>query len=97
TEAAIENSLTASVLLSFLERTSGFGWEGTVFELLAHLHNGAEALGLGMGTRKLPATPQILGRELRQLRPNFNPLDWTILFGKHHHPRTVSIRRRQRE
>ena len=42
-DEAIANSLTATLLLNFLQFAAP-KWSGTVFDLLGHLHTRAEAL-----------------------------------------------------
>lgn len=88
-EHAIAGSVTATVLLSFLE-TRG-DWEGTVNELLSIVDLHAE--GMHIPARERPRSPQALGRRLREVRPNLAALGWQVSFSTSHHPRTVRITR----
>jgi hypothetical protein len=86
---AIAGSVTATVLLAFLE-TRG-DWDGTVNELLSVLDLHAETMHIPK--RERPSSPQALGRRLREVRPNLAAVGWEVSFSTSHHPRTVRITR----
>jgi hypothetical protein len=92
-QQAINESFTATVLLEFLEFEGKDTFEGTAENLLGYLL--ATAVRQNITPRDLPGTPQLLGRRLREIRPNLAAIGWDIKFSDHHHPRTITITRRR--
>jgi hypothetical protein len=92
-QQAINESFTATVLLEFLEFEGKDTFEGTAENLLGYLL--ATAVRQNITPRDLPGTPQLLGRRLREIRPNLAAIGWYIKFSDHHHPRTITITRRR--
>lgn len=90
-EQAISESFVATLLLTFM--TDRVTWQGTAENLLGYLQGEANSMGI---TRKdMPGTPQLLGRRLREVRPNLLSVGIDIAFSGHHHPRTITITRRE--
>jgi energy-coupling factor transporter ATP-binding protein EcfA2 len=86
-EQAIAESLVGSTLLAFMEDRDE--WDGTADRLLGCLQT--DAGNMGISRRDFPSTPQVLGRRLREIRPNLAAIGLNITFSGHHHPRTIRI------
>lgn len=92
-EEAITASPTATVLLSFLDTSNA--WDGTAQELLTELKNKGEEMK--MPAKELPSTAAVLGRQLREVRPNLRALGWQVDFPRDGSVRTISIFREDGE
>ena len=88
-EEAVLGSIVATLLLAVMENREE--WTGTADELLADLKREAEDKKIH--ARELPGTSAVLGRRLREIRPNLRALGWEIDFGMSHHSRKITITR----
>jgi hypothetical protein len=67
-EAALEESLVAQAVLSFLQ--TGKGWEGTATQLLQELDSNADHLNINTRAKAWPKGSNALSRRLREVSPN---------------------------
>jgi hypothetical protein len=88
-QQAIGESFIGTLLLAFMSNKDY--WRGTADELLGYLQGMAEVRHITK--RDLPGSPQLLGRRLREIRPNLGAIGYAIIFSDHHHPRTITITR----
>jgi hypothetical protein len=91
TEQAVTESVTATVLLDWLEGHPE-KWEGQAEQLHPILKEHATTMKIS--EKKFPATPATLSKKLREVRPNLASLGWTIDFSKSGR-RLISITRKE--
>ncbi len=85
-EEAITASTMATVLLAMLEGSDA--WNGTASELLTDLKSKGEEMKV---LKELPSTAAVLGRQLREVRPNLQALGWLVDFPRNGKARPISI------
>ena len=88
-EEAIAGSVVATALLALLEDSDE--WVGQPHELYALLKEQADQLKIP--GKSFPGSAAVLGRKLREIRPNLLALGWHIDFRDGERPRKLAIAR----
>jgi hypothetical protein len=88
-EEAIGSSVIATTLQALLEDREE--WAGQPHELYALLKEKAD--GMKIPAKSFPGSAAVLGRKLREVRPNLSALGWYIDFREGERPRKVAITR----
>jgi hypothetical protein len=88
-EEAIGASVVANVLLAFLGDRKE--WQGQPEELYATLKEKADEMKIP--PKSFPGSASIMGRRLREIRPNLAAMGWKIVFDEGH-PRQITITRK---
>jgi hypothetical protein len=95
-EEAIAGSVTATVMLDWLHRNDGNDgkiqtWTGQPHELHGELK--AHGQNMKIPEKQLPANPAVLGKKLREIRPNLLAIGWHVDLGEKKRPREITITR----
>lgn len=88
-DEALDNSVVATTLLAFLEDRDE--WSGPSHELHAALKQ--IATDRKFAEKQFPANPSVLGKKLREVRPNLVASGWHIDFDEKARPRQIHIAR----
>jgi hypothetical protein len=88
-EEAVAGSVVATTLLAVLEDCEE--WAGEPTELYVLLKEKAD--GMKIPAKSFPGSAPVMGRKLREIRPNLSALGWHIDFRDSERPRKVVITR----
>ena len=90
-EEALGSSVVANLLLAFMDDRDE--WTGPFHELYVGLKEKAEAMKLP--TKSFPGSSAVLGKRLREIRPNLAAIGWRMEFSVDNKVRFIIIRRKQ--
>jgi hypothetical protein len=86
-EEALNSSVVANVLLNFM--TDRDEWTGSPHELYAGLKDKAEDMKIP--TKSFPGSAAVMGKRLREIRPNLAAIGWRLEFGSSGEKRLITI------
>jgi hypothetical protein len=88
-EEALENSLVARAIMSVAHKQKT--WVGSASSLLADLEDEAAVLRINIKAKRWPKAPNVLTRQINEIRPNLAEIGISIEDGRDSHGRTLRI------